>query len=55
LLAESPSAILSIEGSGGFVTSTAAPIATGRSDPIAGRDLHPLKHNSFHGALNNAG
>ena len=40
-------AILSIESSDGFVASTAASIATGRSDPIAGRDLHPLKHNTF--------
>jgi hypothetical protein len=47
LLAESPNAILSIEGSDGFVTSTAAPIATGWSDPITGRDLHPLKLNTF--------
>jgi hypothetical protein len=55
LLAESPNAILSIEGFDGFVASTAAPIATGWSDPIAGRDLHPLEHNTFHGALRNAG
>jgi hypothetical protein len=34
---------LSIEGSGGFVTSTAAPIASGWSDPDAGRGLHPRK------------
>jgi hypothetical protein len=40
-------AILSIKGSDGFVASAAASIATGRSDPIAGRDLHPMKHNSF--------
>ena len=32
LLAESPKATLSIEGFDGFVTSTAAPIATGWSD-----------------------
>jgi len=36
LLAESPKAILSIEGSDGFVTSTAAPIATGWSDQLPG-------------------
>jgi hypothetical protein len=30
-----PSLALSIEGSGGFVTSTAAPIASGRSDDVA--------------------
>ena len=34
---------LCIEGSGGLVTSTAAPIASGRSDPVAGRGLHPRK------------
>jgi hypothetical protein len=38
-----------LEGSGGFVTSTAAPIATGRSDPVAGWELHPLKTHDFHG------
>src|SRR5271166_5391788 len=32
-----------LEGSDGFVTSTAAPIATGWSDPVAGWELHPLK------------
>src|SRR5580692_64382 len=36
-LAESPYATLYIGGSGGFVTSTAAPIATGWSDPVPGR------------------
>ena len=46
-------ATLSIEGSGGFVTSTAAPIATGWSDPVAGWGLHPLKTSAFHGAPNN--
>jgi hypothetical protein len=40
-------ATLSIEGSGGFVTSTAAPIATGWSDRVAGRELHPLKIRAF--------
>ena len=39
-----------LEGSDGFVTSTAAPIATGWSDPVAGWELHPLKTNTFHGA-----
>src|ERR1019366_8353650 len=28
-------------GSGGFVASTAAPIATGWSDPVPGRAFHP--------------
>src|SRR3954467_123226 len=36
-----------LEGSGGFVTSAAAPIATGRSDPDAGWELHPLKIHDF--------
>jgi len=39
-----------LEGSDGFVSSTAAPIATGWSDPVAGWELHPLKINTFHGA-----
>jgi hypothetical protein len=30
--------------SGGFVASTAAPIATGWSDPVAGRVCSPLKN-----------
>src|ERR1019366_4524038 len=33
-LAESPNATLSTGGFSGFVASTAAPIATGRSDPV---------------------
>ena len=36
-----------LEGSDGFVASTAAPIATGWSDPVAGWELHPLKINTF--------
>ena len=47
LLAEPPKRPVVIEGSGGFVTSTAAPIATGWSDPVAGRELHPLKTRAF--------
>jgi hypothetical protein len=38
-------------GSGGFVTSTAAPIATGWSDPAPGRVYLPLWFSAFHGAL----
>ena len=49
-LAESPTATLSIGGFSGFVTSTAAPIATGWSEPVPGRDFHPLKTSAFHGA-----
>ena len=41
-----PKPRVSLEGSDGFVTSTAAPIATGWSDPVAGWDLHPLKTNT---------
>ena len=36
-----------LEGSDGFVTSTAAPIATGWSDPDARRDSRPLKIPDF--------
>src|ERR1700739_2556388 len=50
-LAESPCATLYIGGSGGFVASTAAPIATGWSDPVPGRVYLPLWSNAFHGAL----
>ena len=47
LLAASPKRHICLEGSDGFVTSTAAPIATGWSDPVAGWELHPLKTNTF--------
>lgn len=40
-LAKSPYATLYTGGSGGFVASTAAPIATGWSDPVPGRVFHP--------------
>jgi hypothetical protein len=46
-LAASPKRRICLEGSDGFVTSTAAPIATGWSDPVAGWELHPLKTNTF--------
>jgi hypothetical protein len=36
-----------LEGFDGFVTSTAAPIATGWSDRVAGWELHPLKIVAF--------
>ena len=39
-LAKSPCATLSTGDFSGFVASAAAPIATGRSDPVPGR-LHP--------------
>src|SRR5208337_2140047 len=41
--------ILSIEGSGEFVASSAAPIASGQATPPR-RDFHPLKHTRIHGA-----
>ena len=44
-------ATLSIEGSDSFVASAAASIATGWSEPVPGRELHPLKSSAFHGAL----
>src|ERR1039457_3710402 len=40
-LAKSPYATLYTGGSDGFVTSTAAPIATGWSDPVPGRVFLP--------------
>ena len=39
------------EGSSSFITSTAASVATGRSEPVPGRDFHPLWTSAFHGAL----
>ena len=36
-----------IEGSGGFGTSSAASIATSRSDPVPRRDLHLLLTSAF--------
>ena len=41
---------LSIESSDSFVASAAASIATGWSEPVPGRELHPLKSSAFHGA-----
>ncbi len=40
-LAKSPYATLYTGGFSGFVASTAAPIATGRSDPVPGRAFQP--------------
>jgi len=51
LLAKSPKATLCTRGFGSFVTSAAAPIATGRSDPVAGRDSHPQTSAPLRGAL----
>jgi hypothetical protein len=44
-------ATLSIESSDSFVASTAVSIATGWSEPVPGREFHPLKSSAFHGAL----
>jgi hypothetical protein len=55
LLAESLDTILSIEGFDGFVTSTAAPIASGWSDQLPGGAFTRWETNTFHGALNNTG
>src|SRR5215831_11355198 len=44
-------ATLSIESSASFVASTAVSIATGWSEPVPGRELHPLKSSALHGAL----
>jgi hypothetical protein len=40
-------ATLFTEGFSGFVTSTAAPIVTGRNEPAPGRDFHPLWTSAF--------
>jgi hypothetical protein len=50
LLAESPNAILSIEGFDGFVTSTAAPITSGWSDKLPGGAFTRWKTNALRGA-----
>jgi hypothetical protein len=42
-------------GFSGFVASTAAPIATGRSDPVPGWDLHPLLTSAFSRRTRNSG
>jgi hypothetical protein len=44
-------ATLSIESSDSLVASAAVSIATGWSEPVPGRELHPLKSSAFHGAL----
>jgi hypothetical protein len=43
-------ATLSIESSDSFVASAAVSIATGWSEPVPGRELHPLESSAFHGA-----
>jgi hypothetical protein len=51
--ARSPSrlATLYIESSDSFVASAAVSIATGWSEPVPGRELHPVKSSAFRGAL----
>jgi len=44
-------ATLYTEGFNDFVASAVASIATGWSEPVPGRDLHPLLTSTFHGAL----
>jgi hypothetical protein len=44
-------ATLYTESSDSFVASAAASIATGWSEPVPGRELHPLKSSASHGAL----
>jgi hypothetical protein len=46
-LAEPPEAARCLEGLVGFVTSAAAPIATGWSDQLSGRESHPLEIRAF--------
>ena len=43
-------ATLYTRGSDDFVSSVAALIATGWSEPAPGRDFHPLRNSAFHGA-----
>jgi predicted HAD superfamily Cof-like phosphohydrolase len=44
-------ATLYIESSDSFVASAAASIASGWSEPVPGREFHPLESSAFHGAL----
>jgi hypothetical protein len=44
-------ATLYTESSDSSVASAAASIATGWSEPVPGRELHPLESSAFHGAL----
>ena len=56
MLAKSPKATLYTRGFSGFVTFTTAPIATGWSEPVPGRDSPRCRPAPFHGArkyLNN--
>ena len=44
-------ATLYTESSDSFVASAAASVATGWSEPVPGREFHPLESSAFHGAL----
>jgi hypothetical protein len=46
-----PCASMRLTTSDSFVASATASIATGWSEPVPGRELHPLKPSAFHGAL----
>ena len=48
-------ATLYTEGSSSFVTSTAASVATGRSEPVPGWDFHPLWTSAFSRSTRNPG
>ena len=51
--ARSPSRLTTLytESSDSFVASAIVSIATGWSEPVPGREFHPLKSSAFHGAL----
>ena len=44
-------ATLYTESSDSFVASAAVSIASGWSEPVPGREFHPLESSAFHGAL----
>ena len=47
MLAKSPNATLYTGGSDGFVSSAAAPVTSGWSEPVPGRDFHPQWTSAF--------
>jgi len=55
MLAKSPKATLYIRGFDGFVTSTAAPIASGWSDQLPGGIRTHWESPPLHGALRRSG
>ena len=50
MLAKSPRTLYT-DSSDSLAASAAASIVTGWSEPVPGRELHPLKSSAFHGAL----